>query len=378
METVQPDILLVNLPARLFTESDRYAVAICGRPAPLGLYCLASIDPDRISVIDGLSLSAIIDALSGQLAGQVFSLIFQIADNVPAGKLQAFIARVRKIFPAACLGVNANNSASEELFDFHFSGTGKTLILRILRGERLRGFYDSFHADLATVITVPGNPLVESVSEIAPEKWLDGQTIEIRQPWLGFLDQSGHTFSYPGVNWLNELVVWLKGSGYAGFHFRVSGLQFADLHELRSVMLNLAADFSVSFKVDDFAEISLIGAPLREIWIEGINKANAGMAIEIIKKIHSIGCRAGIFLDANWVAINEKSILVTKADRMTVSDTYDWKFADLKHLISKFWGARKRFFVRLFSIKKAAELIMFMKTSYAVLDILFTSEKNGR
>lgn len=378
METVQPDILLVNIPARLFYESDRYAVAVCGRPAPLGLYCLAAVDTDRIAVIDGTSISSLIEALAGQQTSRVFSLIFQIADNIPAGKLQTVIERIRRIFPAACLGAGSKAAEIDALFDFAFNGTGKTLILRILRGERLRGFYDSFKADMATEIGVPGSPLVESVSEIAPEKWLGGQTVEIRQPWLGFLDQSVPVVSYPGIHWLNELILWLKGSGYKGFHFRASGLQFDHLHELRSVMLNHNVNFSVSFKVENFSEFSLIGSPLKEIWIEGIDNGNGAMAVEIISKIQAHGCRAGILLDRAWVTVNEKTLLVNSADRMVVSDVSDWNFADLKYLISKFWGARKRFFVRLFSIKRAAELIMFMKTSYAVLDILFTSEKNGR
>ncbi len=378
MQTVQPDILLINLPARLFDEPDRYISVISGKAAPLGLYCLSAIDPQRIQVVDAASLSSIFDCLSSMLTGHVFSLLFQLPENLSSGKLRPVIEKIRRIFPAACLGAGSCNSAASELMDFTFSGTGKTLLLRILRGERLSGFYDSLNADLATLITVPEFPLVESVSEIPPEKWLGGQTIEINQPWLGFLDQAKVFSSYPGISWINELVVWLKNSGYSAFHFRASGIKSDHLHELRSVMLNLKADFAVSFRVDEAFELPVTGLPLREIWLEGIDKDNASMAAAAAEKIHSAGCLAGMLIDYSWNTISEKSLLVNSFDRMLIADIADWKFSDLKHFTGRFWGAKRRFFVRLFSIKKAAELIMFMKTAYAVLDILLTSEKNGR
>jgi hypothetical protein len=66
--------------------------------------------------------------------------------------------------------------------------------------------------------------------------------------------------------------------------------------------------------------------------------------------------------------------MLAAAERICLSDLPCWALSDLKRVMARFW--RRRFFSRLARLRSAGELIMFMKTSYNILDILLSSERH--
>lgn len=377
MASQPTEILLLNIPFAMLNSQRDSLSRFVSRAVPLGLFCLAAIAPERIKVIDFPGLSQISEVLSSYDAQSVKAVILHLQPEASADQINTLLERFRSFFPLAAIGCGQPGEKACAAFDFAIKGTGKTAILRILRGDQLRGMLDTLADDLDSPLNVPDEQLFDSGQELASEKWFAGKTIEIFQPWLGLLEHSHEAFVYPGAAWLAAMVDWLKKSGYVFFHFCPSGLRQDNLHELRSVMLNCKARFAVSFMVDHIEHISTIGYPLQQIWLHGISLKNFSKAVELMRQIRQSDCQSCLLVDRQWLKLPEWLPLLALADRMVVGDFLDWPKDSLKHLTWKFWSYRQRFFARLIGLKSASELIVFMKTAYVVLEILFSSDKNG-
>lgn len=378
MTTQQPEILLLNFSHAASGGQRNSFDRFNSRVAPLGLHCLAAIDNTRIMVVDALSLSHLVECLNGIDNGLIRAVIVSLPASCQNEIVAPLLSGLRSMFPAAVFGCAPDHEDIVANFDFVIRGTGKTAILRLLRGDRLRGYFDTVADDLLSPLPVPEETPAPVGYELETEKWLGGKTIEIFQPWLGLLDQRNEIFTYPGLLWLAAMVGWLQKSAYAAFHFSLSGLCCDNLHELRSVMLNLKARFAVSFTVEEFKHITAIGYPLQQIWLHDVCDKNAAAALEIMKQISQAGCQPCLLIDRRWLTIAEPQALLAGAERIVISDLSSWPAAGLKRLIGRFWSFRSRFFMRLFGLKKASELIVFMKTAYFVLEVLFLSENSGR
>lgn len=376
METPSTEIILLNLNSLNADAQPRFN-RFPGRPAPLGLCCLAAVAPERIAVIDGANPQQLFDQLATIEATAVKAVICQIAAAAGTENPAGILTQVRKMFPGALLGVSTERPELPTGFDFASNGTGKAVVLRILRGDRPSGFLDTRDDDFASPLPIPQEPMTDCGYEILPEKWLFARTLEIFQPWLGLLDQSGQCRTYPGIDWFANLVSWLQRSGFAAFHLRPSGLTSENLHELRSVMLNLKARFAVSFLASDHLNIRQIGAPLQQVWLYNPTAASVADTREKLQQIRETGFQACLQIDRHWFADSETQPLIKLVERIAISDESHWSFADLKKFTARFWGSRNRFFRRLFGLKSASELVMFLKTSYMVLEIMFTSEKKA-
>lgn len=377
MASQQPEILLLNIPfAALNSQRDSLS-RFASRSAPLGLFCLAAIDPERIKVIDSPGLPQISEVLSCYDARTIKAVILHLQPGIPCGQINALLERFRSLFPLATIGCGQTGETVCAGFDFAIRGTGKTAILRILRGEKMCGFFDTLADDLDSPLSVPEELLIDSGYELPPEKWCGGKTIEVFQPWLGLLELSHEVFVYPGVAWIAAMVDWLKKSGYVFFHLCPSGLRPENLHELRSVMLNCKARFAVSFMVDHVEHMATIGYPLQQIWLHGISLKNYVKAADLMRQIRQSDCQPCLQVDRHLLNIPEWLTMISLAERMVIGDFLDWPKAGLQRLTWKFWSYHQRFFSRLIGLKSASELIVFMKTAYVVLEILFLSDKNG-
>lgn len=371
MQNPHSEILLISVdaePAGQFHSLRRFG----GRFAPLGLYCLASAAPDRISALCGSDTAQFYENLSAFNASLVRAIILQFDSCTAADTLQRIILRMRQQFPQARIGASTHHQAHNKLFDFTIIGTGKTSVLRILRGETPAGQFDQHTDGQLSHLGVPVELLIDGDYEAHPEKWLAGRTIEVFQPWLGLLDQSGTQQSWPGLEWFSQLMNWLKQSGYNAVHLHPCGLTSERLHELRSVMLNLNMPFAASFKLNEHLQFTRVGAPLRQIWLCPSESENSELTFEKLAQIRAADCQPCLQLDHNSFDIAAAAAPLAAAERIYISDEYRWPLPELKKVTAKFW--RRRFFARLFGIHCAAELIMFMKTSYNVLDILLSPE----
>ncbi len=375
MQTPDNEIILLNLPADCNAPRPCYN-RFPGRPAPLGLFCLATAAPQKISVIEAQNSTAMVDALTG-LTG-VRALIFQTSEKAEPEKLQQFSARIRATLPGVMLGINTENPELPAGFDFAVKGTGKAIVLRILRGDRPSGFIDCSCEDAASPLAVPEEPFVDCGYEILPEKWLYASTLEIAQPWLGLQDRSATRRTWPGLDWVAGLIAWLKQSGFAAFHFCPSGLTADDLHELRSLMLNQKARFAVSFNAGDVINIRQIGWPLLQVWLYQTGEASLTAMQHHLQHIHEAGFQVGLQIDHAWAAIDGSASLLGQIDRLAFSDESCWPFSELRKVTARYWSGKNRFIRRLFSVRSASELVMFMKTTYTILETIFSSDEKGR
>lgn len=377
METFAPEVLLLNAPVDCSTAKPPYN-RFLGRLAPLGLFCLAATAPDRVMVIDEATSQQILEQVSLISAASVKAVIIHIHQYSDLVKISHICSRLRGIFSSAAIGCNSATADFPSFFDFSTDGTGKTAVLRILRGERLCGFINTADEDFNSPLPVPCEVFADCGYDIMPEKWLSARTIEICQPWLGLLDQAGLYKTYPGIEWFSRFCLWLKQSGFSAFHLRPSGIACENMHELRSLMLNLNVSFAISFDADASINMARVGAPLRQVWLYHPTASHACATLEKMRQIRDAGFQPCLVLDRQWFDIDDQQALLAEAHHLAVSDECDWPFEQVKKLTLKYWGSKNRFFRRLLAVKNAAELVMFMKISYTILDIIFSSEKTGR
>lgn len=374
METPATEIILIKTPTeceKAYLRPSRFL----GRTAPFGLLCLAAVAPGRIAVADSATIAGIIDHLQIFVASGVKAIILSASPGLDPAKASLFAGQLRGLFPDACLGIGVDEPMTLAGFDFSLTGTGKTVVLKILQGEKLQGYVDCRSDDSASPLPTPVDPFIDCGYDISPEKWLNACTLEISQPWQGLLDASIVVKTWPGLEWIAGFVGWLKNAGISSFHFGPSGLVCDDLHELRSLMLKLKARFSVSFCADDRLDIGQIGWPLQQVWIYSPTANNVAELAAKISHIHEAGFEACLQLDRQWLDITGQETLPGLVDRLTVSDSDLWPFAELKKLLLIYWGTKSRFIRRLLSIRSASELVMFMKTSYMILETIFSSDR---
>jgi len=376
MQTTGPEILLMKLPADCDVVWPCYN-RFPGRNAPLGLLCLAAVEPQRIATLDAPTSQSLIDCLASYSSEAIRAVFLQRSDKTDPEKARVFSQRVREFLPKTSVGVNVEKAEAPDWADFAVDGTGKSAVLRILRGDRLTGFIDHRHDDDLSPLPVPEEAFIDCGYDIHPEKWLAGTTLEVCQPWQGLHDMSAGRRSWPGLDWVSRLVSWLKASGIAAFHFRPSGLNCDDLHELRSLLLNQKARFAVSFAADDEINIRQIGWPLQQVWLYYPTRSSAEKMREHLQQIHDAGFQAGLHVNSAWLSCQGHGCMVGLADRLAIIDDGLWPAGELRRLVVRYWGGKNRFFRRLFSLKSASELVMFMKTSYFLLETLFSSEEEG-
>lgn len=375
------EILLINSAAKAIRNPD-FSIGFKECFAPLGLYCLAEIAPERIAVVDIQFAFPAEEFFSHLEKEKIQTVVFRAGKNHDEDFLSSSIKILRTLFPAARIGISgAINKNYVGLGDFFIYGTGKKTILNALRGEKLDGFINSMEDDLELLPNVPHSQLVEGFCyDAPPEKSISKRTLEVFQPWLGLFEFSNRIESYPGLNWIAALGKWMKFSGINELHFRPSGLKPDDLHELRSVMLNLGIEFSVSFK--KFAgfdlETNCAGEPLKQVWLYEPDQESSAYFLSGLKSVAKAGCCPCLVIGQEALETSQFPEMLEVSARLCLTDMESWELSKLKKVFFKFWGFRSRFFRRLFSIRTAYDLIGFMKTAAVTLEILFSSEKKRR
>lgn len=375
------EILLINSAAALpphpsFRSGGREQFA------PLGLYCLAETAPERIAVVD-LQYSLPGEEDFAAFAGsEIHTVVVRAGKNHDEAKLKTLLQICRASFNSARVGLAGTiNKNFVALGDFYLYGTGLKAILCALRGQKLSGFVDNLQAEMQMPLPIPKKPFAELYDfSSPPEKTIDKRTLEIFQPWLGLHEHSQKIKTYPGLKWLAELGQWLKESGYKEFHFRPSGVRPADIHEIRSVMLNLGVDFALSFANIEANELenNCAGAPLRQIWLYRPEPGDLVQALKCLRIIAEAGCCPALVLGKETATSPELWQILELSNRIALAEVETWNLPELKKLLMKFWGHKNRFFKMLFNIRSAHDLVEFMKVSAFLLEILFSKNQKIR
>ena len=376
METGKIEILLIELAGASIKNklSWRHSVS---RQAPLGLYCLRALSPQRISIID-VPVNQVPDMLSIYSESPLRAVICRLPEDPDTEKIKNIMLAIRKAYPKAKIACNYVTEDIIKEFDFVINGTGKTSVLRILRGDVLVGYCDDMKNDMISLVDVPTEPLVNVGYDLLPEKWLSVHDIEVFQPWLGLTEFSSTLFAYPGLEIMTRLLNWLKASDFDAIHFNPNKWTVDDINRLRTVILKLNLTISISFLSIDFVRYSDILAPIKSVWLHNPQASRMDEVVQKLKEIREAGFEASLQIDHSWFGSGTTLAACRYIDHLVISDEYNWNNIELKKFTQRFWGAKSRFFRRLFGLRTAAELIVFMKNSYALLDTLFLPDEGGR
>ena len=375
MDNGKIEILLIELAGASIKNKLSWRHSI-SRSAPIGLYCLKAIDKERIAVID-VPVPQIKDMLGFYKSSQVKTVICRLAEEPDSESVKQIIDSVREIYPNARLGCNFVKSDITKEFDLVIYGTGKTSILRILRGDDLFGYCDQLDKDKTAPLDIPEEPLLDVGYDILPEKWLSVHNLEVWQPWQGLLEFSSSLYTYPGLDWMTKLLVWLTKSGFDAFHFTPSKWTVNDINHLRALFQNLKIQLSLSFLSNEEVRYSDILFPVKRIWLYDPLAVNAEDVVKKLKEIRNAGIEACLQINHGWFGGGITLPVCKYIDHLIIRDDYLWSNIEHKRFMQRFWGTKNRFFRRLFGLRTASELITFMKTSYALLDILFLPEEKG-
>ncbi|MBR4328916.1 MAG: hypothetical protein IKO19_07775 [Candidatus Riflebacteria bacterium] len=369
------EIILIELAGASVKNKLSWRHSI-SRSAPLGLYCLKAIAQERIALID-VPVPQINDMLTVYKSSPVKTVICRLAEEPDNEEVKSLADSIHEIFPNARLGCNFVKSDITKVFNFVIYGTGKSSILRILRGDELNGYCDQFENDKNAPLDIPDEPLIDVGYNVLPEKWLSVHNLEIWQPWQGLLEFSTSLFTYPGTDWMTNLLVWLTKSGFDAFHFTPSDWTVDEMNHLRAFFQKHNLQLSLSFLSDKEVHYSDILLPVKRLWLYDPQAVKAEEVINKLKEIRNAGFEACLQINHGWFGGGVTLPVCKYIDHLIIRDDYLWSNAEHKRLMQRFWGTKNRFFRRLFGLRTASELITFMRTSYALLDLLFLPEEKG-
>ena len=153
------EILLIEMAGASVKNKLSWRHSI-SRSAPIGLYCLKAIDKERIGLID-VPVSQIKDMLAFYKSSPVKTVICRLAEEPDNEEVKSLIDSIHEIYPNSRLGCSFVKSDVTKNFDFVIYGTGKSCILRILRGDELSGYCDQLDNDKNAPLDIPDEPLID-------------------------------------------------------------------------------------------------------------------------------------------------------------------------------------------------------------------------
>ena len=375
MDNTKVEILLIEFAGASIKNKLSWRHSIY-RSAPIGLYCLKAIEPEHIAVID-VPVPQIKDMLSLYESSPVKSIICRLAEEPDTEEIKSYLTLIREHFPKAKIGCNFIKSDISKEFDYVLYGTGKSAILNILRGIELQGYCDLMKNDLLTSLDIPKEPLTDVGYYMLPEKWLSVHNLEIWQPWLGLEEFSTSLFTYPGLEWISNLLEWLTGSGFDSFHFNPSKWTVEEINLLRTIINKIKVDLSISFLSDEAVNYSEILIPIKRIWLYEPKALEAEEVTKKLKEIKAAGFEACLLISHAWFGGGVTLPVCKYIDHIIIRDDYLWSNIEHKKFMQRYWGTKNRFFTRLFGLRTASEFLTFLKSSYALLDILFLPDNKG-
>ncbi len=375
MKNENKEILLIELAGASIENKLSWRHSIY-RSAPIGLYCLQTLDTEKIGLID-VVVPQIKDTLYLYKESPIKEVILRLAINPDCDEIHNLINIVQNYFPKAKIGCNYIDSEIINEFDFSIKGTGKTALNILLKGEEISGIFDKTNEDLNNLLSIPQKPLIDVGYSISSEKWLNDHSIEIWQPWLGLSEFSTSFYHYPGNDWIINLLKWLIKSGFNSYHFNPSKWTVDEINLLRPIINNFKINLSLSFNSSEEVNYSDILIPIKRIWLYEPHAKKAENIIQKLKNIKSAGSEACLQINYSWFGNGSTLQFCKYIDHLVISDSYSWSNKDYKKFIQRFWGSRNRFFRRLIRVRSASELVVFLKSVYELLDILFLPDNKG-
>lgn len=370
----EPTLLLIHTASRAQVRCGCLARG-AGRPAPLGLSCLAASLPGRAVLLDlqeRLPEPADIPASGAQPFAAVVVAAAFAWQGIDAELMRN---RLRELFPRARLVLGGPRAAELGAgWDAAIRGTGRVACEWLLKDPfGMNGPIDTLEADLRTPLAVPAAPLGHDVGyAAAAEKSVFLPAVSLHQPWLGLLDRSGEAAGSPTRGDLSDLLHWLKRSGYESISLETPNLpgsranQLLEIGSEQGVLLSLPFD-----RPEDLVAARFQGTPnLLRIWLRppSGHPVDAKPFLEAGEKLLSAGISLGVRLPVDMLP-EDAAPFLAMADDVSIEHPAAWQLPLLRSHLMNFYRHRGRFWRNLLRIRSGHDLVRMLRGMYGILDL---------
>lgn len=358
------EILLVNVRVKKEHQKADWT------EPPLGLYCLQSIAPEKIGVADIQHNHEIISRYKSDYPN--IRVIIVKPDIYQESSLELLLTKIKKLWPGVLTGIaSPKNSRSLTNADFYVRSTGRSALIRILRGENPSGLEMETEAKQLELLPTPVSDIEsEFTYETCLEKSLGEQTIDIYRPWLGFMEKTNAPASDPGSVWLNSMISWLTKNGYRCFHFYPLSIDSLELIKCLSRVQKVK--IAIGFNISDLDTDWLIHLKnVEQLWLYHPQCKDASQALKKLHSAKKCGSKACLELNSALDDINNdlKCALLRMPDRISFCRESDWKQETVRKVYKSHWTF-SNFCRSLLNIRNLGELIVFIKLFNEALNTL--------
>ncbi len=370
----EPTLLLIHTVSRAQVRCGCLARG-AGRPAPLGLSCLAAAFPGRAVLLDlqeRLPEAADIPASGAQPFAAVIVAAAFAWQHIDAELMRD---RLREVLPQARLVLGGPRATELGTgWDASLHGTGRVACEWLLEAPRgLNGPIDTLEADLRMPLGVPSAPLSQDAGyAAAAEKAVSLPAVSFHQPWLGLLDRSGEAAGSPTRGDLADLFQWLKRSGFGNISLETPNLsggranQVIDIGNEQELLLSLPFD-----RPEDLVAARLRSSPaLLRVWLRPPS-GNPGVTrpfVEAANDLRSKGISVGVRLPVDMLP-EDAAPLLAVADEVSIEHPAAWRQHLLKSLLTTFYRHHGRLWRNLLKIRSGHDLVRTLRGMYGILDL---------
>ncbi|MBF0500554.1 MAG: hypothetical protein HQM09_10515 [Candidatus Riflebacteria bacterium] len=349
-----------------------------GQTAPIGLAMLQAFAPDQIDLVDLQEQIPDVESLGSSTASDISACIVQAPQSWDEDKARIYGERLRILFPKALLVLGGRTDFfSLPSWDHTILGTGRVMIETLLSGTIPASRHmNTFSEDITRPLSVPEISLFDEIGyRSSVEKFDEPHAISVYRPWLGLLDRSRVNHPWlPPANTLENVLMWLKQSGFYAISFEGTGIRAEHLPQLAESLHRKGLVGAAAF--DEATEVALVPLPLgnslRRLWLrpspwelppDGIAANLARLKDDRI----TIGLRLHPRHAQSWL----QSRAAEHFDRISFEDPGSWPKILLRRSLLSFYGRHNRFFSLLWGIRSAHDLICFLRGSYGLFEVLF-------
>jgi len=370
----EPTLLLIHTASRAQVRCGCLARG-AGRPAPLGLSCLAASFPGRAVLLDlqeKLPESADIPASGAQPFAAVIVAAAFAWQRIDAELMRN---RLRELFPRARLVLGGPRAAEVGTgWDVTLRGTGRVACEWLLKDPcGMNGPIDTLEADLRTPLSVPSAPLGQDAGyAAAAEKASYLPAVSFHQPWLGLLDRCGESAGSPTRGDLADLFQWLKKSGFGNISLETPGLSGSRANQVIEIASEQGLLLSLPFdRPEDLVAARLRSFPaLLRIWLRPPSGATNVIRpfVDAADDLRSKGISVGIRLPVDMLP-EDAAPLLAVADDISVEHPAAWQQSLLKSLLMAFYRHHGRLWRNLLKIRSGHDLVRTLRGMYGILDL---------
>jgi len=370
----EPTLLLIHTSSRAQVRCGCLARG-AGRPAPLGLSCLAASFPGRAILLDlqeRLPEPADIPASGAEPFAAVIVAAAFAWQRIDAELMRD---RLRELVPQARLVLGGPRATELGTgWDVTLRGTGRVACEWLLKDPRgMNGPIDTLEADLRTPLAVPTAPLGQDVGyAAAAEKAVYLPAVSVFQPWLGLLDRSGEAAGSPTRGDLADLFHWLRRSGFGNISLETPNLpgsranQMVDIGSEQGLLLSVPFD-----RPEDLAAARLCSSPLlQRVWLRPSSSSPdvTRPFVDAGNDLRSKGISVGVRLPVDLLP-DDAAPLLAIADELSIEHPAAWQQHLLKSLLTNFYRHHGRLWRNLLKIRSGHDLVRTLRGMYGILDL---------